>query len=133
MMQKIIIFFIILLFFTISILYADIHKGTAGSMSYYQSEISNKASNGNVGPDGSISYEYPMGIVNANYSSQTGRWKVGITSVISRDTRWRPPGYTDSDIFLLDGMELVYAEGTNPRIYHTRKESYARIEYWNPG
>ena len=96
-MQKITIFFITLLFFTIINLYSDIHRGTAGSMSYCQSEISNKASNGTAGPDGSVTYEYPMGMVSASYSSRTGKWIIGKTSVISRDTRWGPPGYTDND------------------------------------
>lgn len=111
------------------------NDGSAGYSSYYQQELGNFGTGaGKIGPDGSITYRYPMGDVALVYSSASGgSWNLSGGGVITRDVKWGVPRYDDQDIFLLDGGVLVRGAGTNPVIYHTRRESYARIEYFNPG
>lgn len=112
---------------------AEGHDGSAGSANYYQQELE-KFGKGSyhAGSSGVMTYRYPMGRVAASYNSESG-WSVGGHSRIARSSKWGVPGYDDNDIFTLDGEELVYASGTNPRIYHTEHESYQKIEYHNPG
>jgi hypothetical protein len=117
---------------TLTLGQADIYIGTAGSMSYYQSEVNGSESSNSVGPDGSVIYTYPMGSVSARYSSQSRNWFIGETSQITRDIKYGIPQYNDDDIFTLDGVELVYSGGANPRLYHSSKENYAKIQYWEP-
>lgn len=112
---------------------AEGDDGSAGSANYYQQELE-KFGKGkyHAGESGVMTYSYPMGRVAANYNSESG-WSVGGHSRIARSTKWGVPEYSDDDIFTLNGQELVYASGTNPKIYHTENESYQKIEYHNPG
>lgn len=114
--------------------YADEANPIGISNSYTQQEGGIFSANSGVGPSGSVSYSYPMGGAGANYSSAGGGgWSIESYSSITRDSSWGVPNYNDNDIFLLDGEELVYASGTNPKLYHTKNESYAKVEYYNPG
>ena len=106
---------------------AEGDDGSAGSANYYQQELE-KFGKGkyHAGESGLMTYSYPMGRVAASYNSESG-WSVGGHSRIARSTKWGVPEYSDDDIFTLNGEELVYATGTNPRIYHTEHESYHRL------
>ena len=85
-----------------------------------------------VSRNGAATVPYPMGASGVAYSSQGGGWSVMGLSGITRQNKHGVPGFTNDDIFELDGMELVYASGSNPRLYHTQRESYQRIRYYNP-
>jgi hypothetical protein len=119
--------------FTLLVSYGEIHLGTAGSMSYYQGEINRAGTDNHISQDSSVTYTYPMGRVSARYSSLARGWYIGETSQITRDIKYRGvPNYFDFDIFTLDGNELIYSGGTNPRLYHCCKQNYTKIEYWDP-
>ena len=88
---------------------------------------------GGVSKNGAVTESYPMGASGVAYSSQGGGWSVMGLSGITRQNKHGVPGFTNDDIFELDGMELVYAsETTEYRLYHTQRESYQRIRYYNP-
>ncbi len=124
-------------FATITSAYGDGFGVTSGSMPLHQSESSqNCLGKGVVGSDGGVHYRLPLGFVTASYSSnapKSSAWAIAQASLIQRDTKWGVPTYSDQDIFLLDGQELAYESGLNPRVYHTKDEMYCRIEYFNPG
>lgn len=106
-----------------------------------QNQINREKSGGennehtDIGRTGEFQYSFPMGIIGAGYTSNSG-WSVGKKSVISRSSTWNVPNYTDDDIFALDGMELVYDANSSTNeynVYHTKKENYKKIKYINPG
>jgi RHS repeat-associated protein len=102
------------------------------SLSLMQPMESGKSSMAeSVGPDGSLHLRYQMGNANLSYcSGNGGRWQVDVLA-ITRSTKFGPPKYDDSDLFLFDGMELIY--DTAKGVYHTVSESYRKIEYCNRG
>ena len=105
--------------------------GGAGSASYYQQVLGGKAARATVGPDGNVHYSVPIGPLAYQYSSQGG-WALTGASRISRSTRRGVPGYGVGDTFELDGEELVYVGGSDPREYRTKRETWQRIYFYKP-
>jgi RHS repeat-associated protein len=58
-------------------------------------------------------------------------WSLGASS-IARSLKRGTPGYTSADAFVLDGQELV-PDGSVPGRFHTRRESFLRIEQQSNG
>ena len=108
--------------------------GSSGSPVYNQ-QVQGRADigAGSVGSSGVASESYPMGDVVLAYSS-SGGWSLGGYSAITRSTKNGIPKYEDTqDTFLVDGEELVYQSGSNPRIYRKKRDSFEKIELYNPG
>ena len=131
---KIWIFFIfgLLLLNSIETIRAAENDPGAGDSGYYQDVLGKSGSgSGKVGIDGSATYIYPMELIKLFYNSNQG-WFIEGYSVISRSGRKGVPLYTMNDLFELDGKELVYIGGSDPREYRTKRESWQRIKYYRP-
>ncbi|MDP3938200.1 MAG: toxin TcdB middle/N-terminal domain-containing protein, partial [Deltaproteobacteria bacterium] len=71
------------------------------------------------------------------YSSQQGNGWIGVgwgygAGTIQRSLREGVPGYSASDTFQFDGEDLLL-DSQSPATYHTRRESFLRIEHITTG
>ena len=110
----------------------------AGTINYYQQEIGgSNGALGAVGSDGQTRYSYQVGDVIIKYNSGSG-WSVGGYSVIARSTRKGVPRYNESDLFELDGEELVYVATDSDSYgsyyeFRTKRETFQQIKYYPSG
>ncbi|MDP3940199.1 MAG: toxin TcdB middle/N-terminal domain-containing protein, partial [Deltaproteobacteria bacterium] len=85
-------------------------------------------------PQGAGGVQPPVAI---GYSSQQGNGWIGVgwgygAGTIQRSLREGVPGYGASDTFQLDGEDLLL-DNQSPATYHTRRESFLRIEHITSG